>query len=248
MKFRYLFIFIILLSCSPENIGKYSKPTLNSKGFAYIYSLEDFENKIIKKKLNSDLPLIAHNKLRRGALLKVTNPKNGKNIILKNSFKLDYPDFYKVLITKSISDQIELNQDFPYVEIEELKKNKSFIAKKAETYDEEKQLQVKAPVEKVNISNIGSTISKEKNVSPKFVIILGNFYSQESAKLLRKRVKTESVLLKNKKISIQKKNKHNYEVFLGPYKTIKMMKNDYIALKQINFDEVDIKIYEQTFN
>ena len=52
------------------------------------------------------------------------------------------------------------------------------------------------------------------------------------------------LLLRNKKISIDKKNKHNFEVFLGPYKTIKMIKNDYIALKQINFDEVDIKIYE----
>ena len=51
-------------------------------------------------------------------------------------------------------------------------------------------------------------------------------------------------LLKNKRISIIKKNKHNFEVFLGPYKTINTMKNDYIALQQINFDEVDVKIYE----
>ena len=66
----------------------------------------------------------------------------------------------------------------------------------------------------------------------------------ESANLLKKRIKNESKLLRNKKISIVKKNKHNYEVFLGPYKTIKLIKNDYIALKQINFDEVDIKIHE----
>ena len=45
-------------------------------------------------------------------------------------------------------------------------------------------------------------------------------------------------------ITILKKNKHNFEVFLGPYKTIKAIKNDYIALKQINFDEVDIKVHE----
>ena len=73
---------------------------------------------------------------------------------------------------------------------------------------------------------------------------MGNFYSLDSAKLLKKRIQSESDVLKNKKISILKKNKHNFEVFLGPYKTIKKMKNDYIALKQINFDEVDIKIYE----
>ena len=225
-------------------MNKYEKPVLNSKGFAYIYTLQDYENKFIKKKINSDELIIAHNKVKRGALLKITNPNNGKNIILKNSFRLDYPDFYKVLITKPISNQIGLNENFPYVEVEEIKKNKSFIAKKAETYEEEKQLGVKAPVEKVKINNISKTKIKMSNKKPKFVIILGNFYSQESAKLLIKRVKTESLLLRNKKISIDKKNKHNYEVFLGPYKTIKMIKNDYIALKQINFDEVDIKIYE----
>ena len=111
-------------------------------------------------------------------------------------------------------------------------------------YEEEKQLQVKAPVEKVNISNIGKNIKKTANINPQFVIILGNFYSLKSAKLLVKRVQTESELLRNKKITILKKNKHNFEVFLGPYKTIKTIKNDYIALKQINFDEVDVKIYE----
>ena len=244
MKYNFFFIIIFLLSCSPINVNKYEKPIFSSKGFAYIYSVEDFENKLIKKKLDSDIPIIAHNKINRGVLLKITNPKNGKNIILKNSFKLNYPDFYKILITKKISNQLGLNENVPYVEVEEIKKNKSFIAKKAEMYEEEKQLQVKAPVEKVKINNISKIINKEFNKESKFVIILGNFYSLESAQLLKKRVKTESKLLRNKKITILKKNKHNFEVFLGPYKTIKTIKNDYIALKQINFDEVDIKIHD----
>ena len=244
MKYRYFPILFILLSCETTKVTKYEKPVFNSKGFAYIYSLDDYENKTIKKKLNNYQPLIALNKVPRGILLKITNPKNGKNIILKNSFKLDYPDFYKILITKNISNQIGLNENFPYVEIEELKKNKSFIAKKAETHEEERQLKVKAPVEKVKISNIGKTVKKAPNKEPKFIIILGNFYTLESAKLLKKRVKTESQLLSDEKISILKKNKHNFEVFLGPYNSIKTMKNDYIALKQINFDEVDIKIHE----
>ena len=244
MKYRYFLIFILILSCTNVKVNKYEKPVFNSKGFAYIYSKEDYENKVIKKNINTDEIIIAHNTVKRGVLLKVTNPNNGKNVILKNSFKLDYPDFYKVLITKPLSKEIGLNENLPYVEVEEIKRNKSFIAKKAQTHEEERQLRVKAPVEKVKISNIGKTIKKSLNKEPKFKIILGNFYSLESANLLKKRVKSESELLKNKKITILKKNKHNFEVFLGPYKTIKMMKNDYIALKQINFDEVDVKIYE----
>ena len=98
--------------------------------------------------------------------------------------------------------------------------------------------------QRLKINNISKIITKTSNQQPKFVIILGNFYSQESAKLLIKRVKNESLSLRNKKISVKKKNKHNFEVFLGPYKTIKMIKNDYIALRQINFDEVDVKLYD----
>ena len=244
MKFKYFILFLFLFSCTSTTITNYEKPVYNSKGFAYVYSLKDFDNKIIKKKINSDTELISVNKIKRGALLKITNPENGKNIVLKNTFKVNYPDFYKALITKTISDRIGLNENFPYVEIEELKKNKSFIAKRAETYEEEKQLSVKAPVEKVKISNIGKKLKVKSDKNPEFVIILGNFYSLESANLLKKRIKAESYHLSSKKISILKKNKHNFEVFLGPYKTIKMIKNDYIALKQINFDEVDIKLYE----
>ena len=143
-----------------------------------------------------------------------------------------------------VSKELQLDENFPYVEVEELRKNKSFIAKKAEMHEEEKQLHSSAPVEKVKINNLSkSTISKSQK-KPEFIIILGNFYSLDSAKLLKKRIQSESDVLKNKKISILKKNKHNFEVFLGPYKTIKKIKNDYIALKQINFDEVDVKIYE----
>ena len=244
MKYRYLLILILLFSCKDIKVNNYNKPVYSSKGFAYIYTKDDLEDKIIKKNINFEEIILAHNTVRRGALIKVTNPKNGKNVILKNSFKLNYPDFYKVLITKSLSIELGLNENIPYVEVEEIKKNKSFIAKKAETHDEEKQLKVKAPVEKIKISNIGKTINKTTENKPKFIIILGNFYSFESAELLKKRIKAESEILREKKITIFKKNKHNFEVFLGPYKTIKKIKNDYIALKQINFDEVDVQIYE----
>ena len=81
-------------------------------------------------------------------------------------------------------------------------------------------------------------------VKPKFIIILGNFYSLDSAKSLKSRIYNESVQLKDKKISIKKINNNNYEVFLGPYNTINIIKNDYIALKQINFEEIDVKIIE----
>ena len=57
--------------------------------------------------------------------------------------------------------KLGLNQDIPYVEIQEIKKNKSYVAEEAEIHDEEKQLHDKAPIEKVAISNIGLTTKKK---------------------------------------------------------------------------------------
>ena len=242
MKFSLIILLFFIVSCKQTTSTKYEKKTYFSKGFAYIYNEKDYENRIINKKIKTNEIIISTNSIRRGALLKISNPRNGKNIIAKNSKKINYPDFYKILIMENIAQQLNLDKDFPYIEIEEIKKNKSFIAKKAEMHAEEKQVPNKAPVEKVKISNLGKKSINKLEKKPKFVIILGNFYSLNSAKNLKKRIYSDSQLLKDKKISIKKINDNNYEVFLGPYYTINIIKNDYIALKQINFEEIDVKI------
>ncbi len=244
MKFKYFFIFLFIVSCTTTSTVNYKKPRYSAEGFAYIYSNDDIEKNIIKKKIDPNDLIVGHNDLRRGLLLKITNPINGKHITLKNSLKVVYPDFYKVLITNSVAEKIGINKNYPFIDVQVLKKNKSFVAKKAEIFDEEKQINASAPIEKVNISNLGKQKQKEILSNPKFIILLGNFYSFNSAEMLKNRIKAESKPLSKRKVSIIKKNKHNYEVFLGPYKSIKMIEKDYIELKLINFDEVDIKLYE----
>ena len=244
MKFKIIFISLLVFSCSSMSTSKYERKTFNSKGFAYIYDLKDYDNKIIKKKIITNEPVIAHHSVRRGALIKIINPENKKSLILKNQYKVDFPNFYNILINDAVVKKLDLNQDIPYVEIQEVRKNKSFIAKRAEIHDEEKQIHDSAPIEKVSISNLSKKKVNKPSTKKKFIIILGNFYSLDSAKNLVNRIKTDSYELRNKKISIFKKNEHNYEVFLGPYNTIKKIKNDYIALNKINFDEVDIELYD----
>ena len=41
MKYKYFFIFLFLFSCTSVSVTNYEKPVLNSKGFAYIYLLQD---------------------------------------------------------------------------------------------------------------------------------------------------------------------------------------------------------------
>ena len=71
-------------------------------------------------------------------MIKISNPKNKKNIVLKNVKRIKYPDFYKALITQPVAEKLNLDLDLPLIEIIEIKKNKSFVAEKAKIYSEEK--------------------------------------------------------------------------------------------------------------
>ena len=161
MKFNLLLFFTLFLSCSPHLTTLNQKKPYTAKGFAFIYNKNDFEKKIIKRKINNETMQISHQKLKIGTLIKISNPKNNKNIVLKNTTRIKYPDFYKILITKPVAEELDLNLEIPIIEILEIKKNKSFVAEKAKIFKEEKKIPSKAPVATVQISNISK--NKEKN-------------------------------------------------------------------------------------
>ena len=129
MRFSILII-LLISSCSSELTTLNLKKPYISKGFAYVYNDTDFKQKIIKGKLNNDLLQLSHQNLKTGTLIKLINPKNNENIVLKNTKRIGYPDFYKILISKAVVEKLNLNSDLPIIEIIEIKKNKSFVAKK----------------------------------------------------------------------------------------------------------------------
>lgn len=245
MKFKLLIIFFFLFSCAPyytksDNIKPYS-----STGFAYIYNLNDYDTKLINKKFNNDLLQISHKDLRNGTLIKLINPKTKENLVLKNINKTNYPDFYKILITKAVANKLKLNSELPLIEILEIKKNKSFIAEKAKIYQEEKKISANAPITSVKISNISKKKpNNNKIIKPNIYILIASFYNNESAYLLKKRIVEEEPNYDNKKLIIQKKTSKEFEVLSGPYKSINLLKNDYIVLKNFGFEELDIFINE----
>ena len=246
MKFKFVFILFFLFSCAPNNSSKiYNKP-YSAKGFAYIYKNDDYEKKIIKTKMNNDILQVSHQNLRIGALIKILNPMNNKSIVLKNSKKAKYPEFYKILISQPVAEQLGLNSDLPLIELTEIKKNKSFVAKKAKIYSEEKKIPSKAPVASVMISNISKNkkkIEKEKR-SDLIFIHIATFYSTDTAKFLRKRIILELSNFDEKKIMLKKVNNKETQVISGPYTTINSLKNDYIKLKSFGFEELDVFINE----
>tara|TARA_B100000579_G_scaffold322921_1_gene272669 strand:+ start:750 stop:1481 length:732 start_codon:yes stop_codon:yes gene_type:complete len=243
MKFRFLLIFL-LCSCTNELSKGVIKTTYTSSGFAYIYNELDYVNKITSKKFNNDELLIGHSRLRVGKLIKITNPKNKKSVILKVKKKTKYPKFYQILITESVAYKLELEESLPFVEIQEIKKNKSFIAERAKTFDEEKKVVNKVPVMGVKIDNISKIKKTKKTKSVNFSIIIAEFFSSDSAVFLKERIIKEMPNFNNKKISIRKKKKNNFQLISGPYNTVNSLKNDYIILKKNGFEELDVKLNE----
>ena len=184
MKFNFLILALFLYSCSSNYTKLDNRKPYSSTGFALIYNENDQNVETIKKKINNDLFEIFHKDLKTGTLIKLINPKTKENLILKNTKKIEYPDFYKILITQPVAKKLDIDSYLPLVEVLEVRKNKSFIAEKAKIYTEEKKISNNAPVTSVQISNI----SKKKNIdkiikNPVIYIFVASFYTQEAANI-----------------------------------------------------------------
>ena len=245
MKFRLIIFLIFILSCSPQLTTLNKKKPYSAKGFAYIYNDFDFNEKIIKGKMNNEIMQISHQNLKVGTLIKIINPKNKENIVLKNSKRIKYPEFYKILITKPVATELKLNTNLPLLEIIEIKKNKSFVAEKAKIYNEEKKIPSKAPVANVQISNISKNKILEGNKGSENIFLhIGTFYSIKTAKFLKERIIEEIKDLDQKKLKIKKINSKETQVISGPYNSVNSLKNDYIKFKNYGFEELDVFINE----
>ena len=77
--------------------------------------------------------------------------------MLKLEKKLNYPLFNNSVISARIAKELDINLDEPYVEIIAIPENSLFIAKKAKTFDEEKNVANKAPVNDISIDNLNDT-------------------------------------------------------------------------------------------
>jgi hypothetical protein len=248
MKILNKILIVILLplfsACadySNKNINtKMEKEYFLSKGFVLVYEESLFENKIVGKKINNNDNILSHSLLKPNTTVRVTNLDNLKSFETKVSRKNSYPKIFNGLISQSLAQKLELDLENPYVEILEIKKNKKFIAKESNTFDEEKNVAEKAPVEKikVNIINDNSSSGMEsKKTDKKFLIIISDFYYEDSAIKLKEHLEKSSNL---KTIFIKKINKNKYRLSVGPFKNFNSLKSSYISLNNLGFDDLNI--------
>ncbi len=244
MKFNIIFIFIFLTSCATNVTKLENRSPYNSKGFAYIYNDQDYETKIISSKLDNSKEQVSVYNLKTNSLIKIINPNTKESLTINNYKRIQYPDFYKILITEKVAEKLSLDPKLPLVELIEIKKNKSFVAEKAEIFNEEKKISSNAPVTSVQISNISKNNPSKKNIENEFYIVIGTFFLLETAEFLIKRIKKEIPIYDIKKLKIVKKSNKEIKLLSGPYNSINLMKNDYIYLKNFGFEELDISTDE----
>ncbi len=211
-----------------------------NNGFALIYNHKLYKNEIISSKLEDRELLIFQRNLKKGTTVKIKNNMNNKSIIAKVGKKAIYPLFNNSVITKRIASTIELNTDEPYIEITEIFNNSSFVAKKAKTFEEEKKVANKAPVESISINDLNINKKKVKKANKKnfsYIIKIADFYFYDSANLMIKRIKEETTV---KKINIKSLSETNYRVFLGPFNNLNSLKKAFNDISLLNFENIEI--------
>ena len=247
MNFKnYLLIFVLVYSCSTIEIKEKDKintlkDSFSNKGFALIYNENLKKNKIINKNLNTRSMIIFQKNLKKDTSVKITNLINNKSLIAKVGKNSNYPSFYNSVISERISQLLNIDINEPYIEIYEINENSTFVAKKAKTFDEEKKVADKAPVDGISIKNLSKNTNSKNNKKNKntfnYIIKIADFYFQETALLMKKKIQEETSI---KNVNIEMISSNTFRVFLGPFKDLNSLKNDFNDISKLNFENLEL--------
>ena len=226
-KILIIFLILFLTACKQIdddkkviNYSNYLK--YSNTGFTLVYDEQLKKDNKISKKINDRALVIFHKKIKKNSFVKITNPVNNKSIIAKViSNNAQFSDFYNSVITTRIANELSIDLNEPYVDLVLISENSTFIAKKAKTFDEEKNVAEKAPVDGITIDNLGTDLNKKNKVKKHsflYSIKIADFYYKDSAENMILRIKNETNL---KNPLIKKLSKTKYRVLLGPFSDIK---------------------------
>jgi len=249
MNFKILqfFIFIFFLfgcekNISSKKINQDLQVKYKNSGFTLIYS-DDLKNqKKISKKMDNRSLFIFHKNLKKNSLVKITNPKNNKTIIaevISNNIK--FSNFYNSVISLRIAEELSLDFKEPYIDLVLIYRNSTYVAKKAKTFDEEKKVAQKAPVDGILIDNLSTSNQlKEasvKKINFKYSIKIADFYYSQSAKNMTEKIINETHI---KNPIIKKLSNTKYRVLIGPFDDIKTLEESFNEIKSLNFENLEI--------
>ena len=249
MHYKSLIIisFIFLLGCEQNNLNK---NVLNQEivtkyknsGFALVYDSVLIKEKKISKKIDNRSLLIFHKSLKKNSFVKITNPINQKTVIaevISNNVK--FSDFYNSVITSRIAEELSLSLNEPYINLVLISQNSTFVAKKAKTFKEEKKVAEKAPVDGIQIDNLGETNQQKKETLKEeffsYSIKIADFYYKDSAENMTNRIVNETNI-RNPLIKTISNTK--YRVLIGPFNDIKKLEDSFNEIKSLDFENIEI--------
>jgi hypothetical protein len=249
MNYKSILIvfFIFLLGCEQNNLKKdvVNREIMSkykNSGFALVYDPVLKKEKKISKKIDNKSLFIFHKNLKKNSFVKITNPINQKTVIAEViSNKASFSDFYNSVITSRIADELSLNLNEPYIDLVLISQNSTFIAKKAKTHNEEKKVAEKAPVDGIQIDNLGD-VNQPKNKAKKdnifsYSIKIADFYYKDSAMNMSNRIINETNIA-NPVIKTISNTK--YRVLLGPFNDIKKLEDSFNEIKSLDFENIEI--------
>ena len=235
----FLLIFPFLLSCDQSS----NKPKFNfesrykNTGFALIYNplLEDIKE-IEPRSLD-----IYHKSLKKKSMVKITNPENNKYLIAQvKSNRVKFSSFYNSILSSRIAEELNLDTDEPFIEIVLISKDTTFVAKKAKMFEEEKNVAEKAPVDGIQINDLNAQKVKKKvvkNQSFSYSIKIADFYYEDTAIIMKDRIKNQTPI---KDPKIIKLSKTKFRVLIGPFNDIKSLRTSYEKMNTFNFENLEI--------
>ena len=243
-KLLFLTICIFLSNCTTTTLIK-NKPNKNNissysnKGFALIFNEELYNQKKVNKRIDERSLIIFQKNLKVKTTVKITNILNNKSLIVSVGKNSNYPSFNNTVISLRIAEELELDINQPYVEILEILDNSIFVAQKAKTFEEEKNVAIKAPVNNISISDL-SLVKKddEKNHNRNFsyTIKIADFYFKDTALMMINRIKNE-ISIKNPKI--KKISDKKYRVYLGPFNNINSLQKSFNDIRILKFENIE---------
>ena len=245
-KFIIIFISLFLTSCqqfdkSEKSINYVSNQKYSNTGFTLIYDDKLKRDNQISKKIDNRSLLIFHKKIKKNSFVKLTNPVNNKTVIAEViSNNVNFSDFYNSVITTRIAEELDLDIKEPYIDLFLISENSTFVAKKAKTFDEEKNVAQKAPVDGIIIDNLGSDLQSKKKVKKQkflYSIKIADFYYKDSAENMILRINKETNL---KNSIIKKLSQTKYRVLLGPFNDIKKLEKSFNKIKLLKFENLEI--------
>ena len=272
MQYKYLihFMFILLFACEhhSQNINIKNKPedkkivlekvkikepvdkkekkeiiniVYSNKGFALIFD-NDADYSFESKLDNSSLKILSPN-LPNGTPVRITNIINGRSLTTVVKNKTALPIYYNSVITNRIVSELSINPVEPYVYIETINSNNLYVANDVKTFDEEKEVADKAPVEDIMVQSISleSEIKESKTetfvTNFNYIIKFADFYFEDSAIMLQNRL-LEEYNIEN--ILIKKLSQNNFRVYKGPYKDFEKLKKGFHNIENLDFDSIEI--------